>query len=167
MVWGSLEDYTNIFCGLPLEENSMQLRILEGESYYTLVTTILLHAYEVVLGITQILTAIDALLARSVRKTFHLDKGYIILRQLARGVDEDFIQITFCTLQSRCKGAINHVRQSLNTIQETFHHFGDTYSTRSYNSTFSNIRSEYGLLAPRLEVIRHVLREDYSQQLPS
>jgi len=65
MVWKSLEDYTHILCGLPLEETSMQLRMLEGDLYYTLNTTILLHVYKVVLGITQILAAIDELLARS------------------------------------------------------------------------------------------------------
>jgi len=63
MVWKSLEDYTHILCGLPLEETSMQLRMLEGDSYYTLNMMILLHVYEVVLGITQILAAIDELLA--------------------------------------------------------------------------------------------------------
>ena len=82
LVWTSLEDYTDLFCGLPLEVNSVQLRMLEGESYYALITTILLHAYEVVLGITQILAAIDELLARSPQKAFHLDKGYVILKQL-------------------------------------------------------------------------------------
>ena len=166
LVWTSLEDYTNLFCGLPLEVNSVQLRMLEGESYYALITTILLHAYEVVLGITQILAAIDELLARSPRKAFHLDKGYIILKQLARGIDENFIHISFYTLQSRCKGMINHVRQSLNAIREMFNHYGDVYSTRSYNSTFSNIRSEYGQLTPRLEIVRHALREDYRRTLP-
>jgi hypothetical protein len=100
MVWRSLEDYTNILCGLPLEETSVQLRVLEGESCYTLITTLLLHIYEAVLGITQILEAIDALLARSPRKAFHLDKGYLILKQLAWGIDEDFIHISFYTLQS-------------------------------------------------------------------
>ncbi|KIK09070.1 hypothetical protein K443DRAFT_128061 [Laccaria amethystina LaAM-08-1] len=143
MVWRSLEDYTNILCGLPLEETSVQLRVLEGESCYTLITTLLLHLYEVVLGITQILEAIDTLLARSPRKAFHLDKGYLILKQLAWGIDKNFIHISFYTLQSQCKGAINHVRQSLNALRTTFNHYSDTYSTKSYNSTFSDIRSEY------------------------
>ena len=65
MVWKSLEDYTNILCGLPLEETSVQLRVLEAETYYSLNTTLLLHVYEVDLGISQILEAIDLLLARS------------------------------------------------------------------------------------------------------
>ena len=167
MVWKSLEDYTNILCGLSLEETSVQLRVLEADSYYSLNTTLLLHVYEVDLGISQILEAIDLLLARSPRKAFHLDKGYMILKQLARGIDEDFIHIAFCTLQSRCKGAINHVRQSLNALRAAFNHYSDAYSTKSYNSTFSDIRSEYGQLNPHLEVTRHLMREDYSQQLPS
>ena len=91
----------------------------------------------------------------------------MILKQLARGIDENFIHIAFCTLQSCCKGAINHVRQSLNALQAAFNHYSDTYSKKSYNSTFSDIRSEYRQFNPRLEVTRHLMREDYSQQLPS
>ena len=60
MVWKSLEDYTNILC--PSEETSVQLRVLEAETYYSLNTTLLLHVYEVDLGISQILEAIDLLL---------------------------------------------------------------------------------------------------------
>jgi hypothetical protein len=61
---------------------------------------------------------------------------------------------------------INHVRQSLNALRTTFNHYSDAYSTKSYNSTFSDIRSEYGQLSPRLEVTPHVIREDYSKLLP-
>ena len=106
------------------------------------------------------------MLARSLRRSFSIDKGYLILKQLAMGDDADHIQLSFYTLQARCKGAVNHIRQALNSIKTTFGQFHNAFTNHSYHSTLSDIRSNYGLLPPRMEVARHIIREDYQAGLP-
>ena len=133
---------------------------------FTLHYKILMHTYEVTLGITQIISTVDTLLARSTRRSFSIDKGFVILKQLASGDNADHIQLCFYTLQICCKGAVNHIRQAFNSIRAVFGQFNNALTIHSYNSTFSDIRSNYGHLPPRLEVTRHVLREDYQRKMP-
>ena len=164
--WQSLEDYTQMLCAVSLTQEDVELKPNNGSSYYSLRYTFLIHTYEVTLGITQIITTIDRLLARSLRRSFSIDKGYLILKQLAMGDDADHIQLSFYTLQARCKGAVNHIRQALNSIKTTFGQFHNAFTNHSYHSTLSDIRSNYGLLPPRMEVARHIIREDYQAGLP-
>ena len=149
-----------------LNQNDIELKPDNGRSYYSLWTTFLMHTYEVMLGITQIISTIDQLMAWSSRRSFSIDKGFMILKQLAIGDDADHIQLSFYTLQAWCKGAVNHIRQPLNSMKTTFGQFHNTLTNHSYNSTLSNIHSNYGLLAPRMEVARHIMREDYQVGLP-
>ena len=107
--WQSLEDYTHMLCAVSLNQNDVELKPDNGRSYYSLRTTFLMHTYEVTLGITQIISTIDQLMARSSRRSFSIDKGFVILKQLAMGDDADHIQLSFYTLQARCKGAVNHI----------------------------------------------------------
>ncbi|EDQ99366.1 uncharacterized protein LACBIDRAFT_335110 [Laccaria bicolor S238N-H82] len=164
--WENLEDYTQLLCATTLSRRDIELIPENGKSYYTLHYKILMHTYEVTLGITQIISTIDRLLARSARRSFSIDKGFVILKQLAMGEDADHIQLSFYTLQIRCKGAVNHIRQDLNSIRAIFGQFNNALTNRSYNSTLSDIRSNYGQLPPRLEVARHMLREDYQKEMP-
>ncbi|EDR01000.1 uncharacterized protein LACBIDRAFT_333684 [Laccaria bicolor S238N-H82] len=84
----------------------------------------------------------------------------------AMGEDTDHIQLSFYMLQIRCKGAVNHIHQDLNSIQAIFGQFNNALTNRSYNSTLSDIWSNYGQLPPHLEVARHMLREDYQREMP-
>ena len=164
--WPSLEDYTQMLCAIKLSPKDVELMADNGGTYYSLRYTILIHTYEVTLGITQIISTMDQLLARSVRRSFNIDKGYVILKQLALGDDSDYIQLSFYTLQNRCKGAVNHIRQTLNYIKALFGKYSNALTNHSYNSTLSDIRLNYGHLPPRLEVARHIQREDYQVNLP-
>ena len=107
--WQLLEDYTHMLCAVSLNQNDVELKPDNGRSYYSLWTTFLMHTYEVTLGITQIISTIDQLMARSSRRSFSIDKGFVILKQLAMGDDADHIQLSFYTLQARCKGAVKHI----------------------------------------------------------
>ncbi|EDR09345.1 uncharacterized protein LACBIDRAFT_326067 [Laccaria bicolor S238N-H82] len=143
LVWESLEDYAQMLCTIELAQNDVQLNPLDGSSYYSLRYTFLMHTYEVTLGILQIIQAIDHLMARSHHHSFSIDKGFVILKQLAMGDDDNHIQLSFYTLQTRCKGAVNHIRQAFNDLKTTFSQYNNTLTNYSYNSTLSDIRSNY------------------------
>jgi len=155
-----------MLCAIDLTQDNVQLNPENGSSYYSLRYMFLIHTYEVTLGISQIISTMDHLMARSPHCTFSIDKGFVILKQLAMGDNADHIQLSFYTLQTRCKGAVNHIRQALNSIKITFGQFHHALTNHSYNSTLSDICSNYGLLPPRLEVARHIMREDYQAGLP-
>ena len=107
--WQSLEDYTQMLCTVSLTQEDVELKPNNGSLYYSLCYTFLIHTYEVMLGITQIITMIDQLLAQPLRRSFGIDKGYLIFKQLAMGDDADHIQLSFYTLQAQCKGAVSHI----------------------------------------------------------
>lgn len=91
-----------MLCAIDLTQGDIQLNPSNGSSYYSLRYTFLIHTYEVTLGILQIIVTIDQLLARSPRRSFSINKGYMILKQLAMGDNADHIQLSFYTLQTRC-----------------------------------------------------------------
>ena len=164
--WQSLEDYAQMLCVVNLSQGNIELIPENGKSYYSLHYKILMHTSEVMLGILQIISSVDRLLDRSARRSFSIDKGFAILKQLAIGDNADHIQLSFYTLQIRCKGAVNHIRQAFNSICTIFGQFNNALTNHSYNSTFSDIRLNYSHLPPRLEVARHMLREDYQRGIP-
>ena len=164
--WESLEDHTLMLCAINLVQKDIELMPENRKSYFTLHSRILMHTYEVTLGITQIISMIDTLMARSARRSFSIDKGFLILKQLASADNADHIQLCFYTLQVRCKGAVNHIRQAFNSIWTIFGQYNNALTNQSYNSMFSDIRSNYGHLPPRLEVTRDMLREDYQREMP-
>lgn len=137
--WQSLEDYAQMLCAVNLSQGDIELIPENGKSYYSLHYKILMHTYEVTLGITQIISTVDRLLDRSTRRSFSIDKGFLILRQLAMGDNADHIQLSFYTLQIRCKGAVNHIRQAFNSIRTIFGQFNNALTNHSYNSTFSDV----------------------------
>ena len=98
--WQSLEDYTQMLCAVNLTQEDVELKPNNGSSYYSLRYTFLIHTYKVALGITQIISTVDQLLACSLCHSFSIDKGFIILKQLAMGDDADHIQVSFYTLQA-------------------------------------------------------------------
>ena len=98
--WESLEDYTQMLCAIDLTQDDVQLNPENGSSYYSLRYMFLIHTYEVTLGISQIISTMDHLMAQSPRRTFSIDKGFIILKQLAMGDNADHIQLSFYTLQT-------------------------------------------------------------------
>ena len=108
--------YSNMLCVINLSRSDIELMPENGKSYYTLHYRILMHTYEVTLGITQIISTVDLLLDRSTRHSFSIDRGFVILKQLATGDDVDHMQMCFYTLQIRCKGAVNHIRQAFNSL---------------------------------------------------
>ena len=111
-------------------------------------------------------STIDNLMAHSAHWSFSINKGCLILKQLASGDNVDHIQLCFYMLQVQCKGAVNHIRQAFNSMWTIFSQYNNTLTNQSYNSMFSDILSNYGHLPPRLEVTRHMLREDYQREMP-
>ena len=61
--WQSLEDYTLLLCTIKLSQKDVELMPENGKSYFTLHYRILMHTYEVTLGISQIISTVDTLLA--------------------------------------------------------------------------------------------------------
>jgi len=155
-----------MLCMIDLTQDDVQLNPENGSSYYSLHYTFLIHTYEVMLGILQIILTMDHLMAWLPHCTFSINKGFLILKQLAMGDNADHIQLLFYTLQTQCKGVVNHIRQAFNSIKIMFGQFHHALTNHSYNSTLSDIHSNYGLLPPQLKVARHIMREDYQAGLP-
>ena len=97
--WQSLEDYTHMLWARNLSRSDIELMPENGKSYYTLHYRILMHTYKVTLGITQIISTVDLLLDRSTCHSFSINRGFVILKQLAMGDDVDHMQMCFYTLQ--------------------------------------------------------------------
>ncbi|KAJ7175529.1 hypothetical protein C8R46DRAFT_1030575 [Mycena filopes] len=135
--------------------------IAAGSRGFALNLADLSHVAQAVVGVQQILSALNAFLSKNPARSFDVDPGFALLYLLEFSDTPADLRLALTCLQLRLQRADVHIRSYLSSIRLTT--TGDGFSSRvsSTDSTLSEVREEYGGSHPRKELYRLVARPDY------
>ncbi|KAJ7153267.1 hypothetical protein C8R46DRAFT_1042274 [Mycena filopes] len=122
------------------------------------------HVAQAVVGVQQILSALNAFLLKNPARSFDVDPGFALVYLLEFSDTTADLRFALTSLQLRLQRADVHIRSYLSSIRLTI--TGDGFSSRvsSTDSTLSEVRDEYGGSHPRKELYRLVARPDYGRR---
>ncbi|KAJ7129954.1 hypothetical protein C8R46DRAFT_1048964 [Mycena filopes] len=119
---------------------------------------------QAVVGVQQILSALNAFLLKNPARSFDVDPSFALLYLLEFSDNPIELRFALTSLQLRLQRADVHIRSYLSSIRVTT--AGDGFSSHlsSTDSTLSDVRDEYGGSHPRKELYRLVARPDYGRR---
>ncbi|KAJ7185977.1 hypothetical protein C8R46DRAFT_1025895 [Mycena filopes] len=163
--WGRMSDLIDVVASkdaslvviMPTANNSA------GSRGFALNLADLSLVAQAVVGVQQILSALNAFLLKNPARSFDVDPSFALLYLLEFSDNPIELRFALTSLQLRLQRADVHIRSYLSSICVTT--AGDGFSSHlsSTDSTLSDVRDEYGGSHPRKELYRLVARPDYGR----
>ncbi|KAG6913907.1 hypothetical protein DXG01_003617 [Tephrocybe rancida] len=171
LIWATLPEAIEDMTQRPPQENQLQHYFnsagrKEPTHFYTASPQVLYKVGQIILVVTQILDMMNQFVKGKKTHAYKLDPGFRNLRLMGRSEVAGEVIITYIFLGKQLSMALNRIKTYFNAIQRTYTNLLDVESVASFDSTNSDIRSNFAIFTPQTELAKLATCPSYAKLVP-